>query len=351
MAKIRVLIVDDSSIMRNLLTKLLSAEPDIEVVGTAPDPYIAREKLVKLKPDVMTLDIEMPRMNGIEFLEKVMEHFPTRTIMISSLSKRGSEIAMKAFELGAVDVLEKPTVIDPAHLNSMGEDIIARVRAAAEAKIKKIDATEVRFRASRTHLDLERLKILVQDQVLAIAASTGGVEALVTLFSHMPSVIPAILVVQHMPAIFTKALASRLQKLCPFEVKEAEAGDEVRAGRVLIAPGNYHMEVLGRNGVYVVKLHQQPPLHNVRPSADYLFQSVAKCVGSNAVGVVLTGMGKDGSQGLAAMKETGSFNLAQNEATCVVFGMPKAAISAGAIHRVVGIEDIAQEVMEYYLAK
>lgn len=356
MSTIKVLIVDDSSLMRNLLTALLSSEPDIQVVGTAPDPYIAREKLVNLQPDVMTLDIEMPRMDGITFLEKVMEHFPTRTIIISSLSTRGSEQALRAFELGAIDVIAKPTVDVSGSLEKMRNELVARVRTAAQAKIRprlKLTSIQPHSAASNSGLlDPAQIAHQVANRVVAIASSTGGIEALTQVLTSMPKEIPPILVVQHMPPVFTKILAEKLQRSLPFEIKEAQEGDLIRPNRVLLAPGDFHMEVMRHSeGRFEVKLHQSPPLYNVRPAADYLFNSVAKYIGKNAIGVVLTGMGRDGAKGLLAMKEKGSFNIAQNEDTCVVFGMPKVAITLGAIHSIVPIQDIAAEIIDFCLKK
>ncbi len=356
MATIKVLIVDDSSIMRNLLSALLSAEPDIEVVGTAPDPYVAREKLVSLQPDVMTLDIEMPKMDGISFLEKVMKHFPTRTIIISSLSTHGSMEALRAFELGAIDVIAKPTVDLSGSLNKMRNEIVARVRTAATAKIKIRNQTAPPLSpsliAERMKLDSAYFTQKIAHQVVAIASSTGGIAALTTVLTSLPKQIPPILVVQHMPAVFTKILAEKLQRSLPFEIREATSQDILKPNLVLLAPGDFHMEVVQpKPGEFGIRLNQNPPLYNVRPAADYLLNSVAKHIGKNAVGVVLTGMGRDGAKGLQAMKAAGSFNIAQNEETCVVFGMPKVAITLGAIHKILPIEEIGREIIDYCLSK
>lgn len=341
--KIRVFIVDDSSIIRTMLQKIFSMAPDIEVVGTAPDPYVARDKLVQLKPDVMTLDVEMPKMDGVTFLEKVMKHFPVRTLIVSSLSTRGSETALRALEVGAVDVMAKPAINVVDAIESVGAEIIARVRAVAKAKLPEVSATPpARTAAKVNKTSLHR----TTHQILAIASSTGGTEALKVLMPMLPSDIPGTVIVQHMPPVFTKTFAGHLQALCPFEVKEAEDGDRVMPGRVLLAPGNFHMELTRSGAYYYVKLHQQAPLHGVRPAADFLLKSVAKYAGANAVGVVLTGMGKDGAEGLLEMKKHGSYNIAQNEQSCVVFGMPKVAIDVGAIHKVLALEKIAQEIWD-----
>jgi len=353
---IKVLIVDDSSVMRNLLTALLSNEPDIQVVATAPDPYVAREKLVEFSPDVMTLDIEMPKMDGISFLEKVMKHFPTRTIIISSLSTHGSAEALRAFELGAVDVIAKPTSDISNSLHRMRREILSRVRTAAKAKIQirnteqsiPVATHQSRIIASKSP---EQIASAVSQKVVAIASSTGGIEALTTLLSSLPNEIPPILVVQHMPPVFTKILAEKLNKILPFEVIEAKHGDPIIPGRVVLAPGDYHMEVSKKNLSFEINLHQSPPLHNVRPAADYLMKSVAKNMGSQAIGVVLTGMGRDGARGLSDMKAAGSYNIAQNEETCVVFGMPKVAIALGGVHKILPIEEIGPEIISYCLSK
>ncbi len=342
--RIRVLIVDDSSVIRNLFTKLLSSDPGIEVVGTAPDPSVAREKIVALRPDVMTLDIEMPRMDGVTFLTKVMQFLPTRTVIISSLSTQGSETALRALEAGAIEVLAKPSMDVARSIHEMAGELIRSVKNAAQARLVPIRALTRPALARQATSALAR----TTHQILAIASSTGGTEALKVLLSSMPSDIPGTLIVQHMPPVFTKAYAGQLQKLCPFEVKEAEDGDRVVPGRVLIAPGNFHLELVRSGAHYYAKLHQEVPLHGVRPAADYLMKSVAAHAGANAVGVVLTGMGRDGAEGLRVMKAAGSMNIAQSEETCVVYGMPKAAVDAGAIDKVLPLDAIAGELIKQF---
>lgn len=343
--KIRVLIVDDSAVVRNLLSRILSSDGDIEVVGTAPDPFVAREKIVALSPDVITLDIEMPRMDGITFLEKLMRHRPIPTIIVSSLSARGSEMALRALEVGAVDVVAKPAIDVTKALTEIGGAVVEAVKMASKARLQprlsmpagsEIKKTAATALAKTTH------------QILAVASSTGGTEALKALLVNLPANIPGTVIVQHIPPVFSKAFANSLNKLCPFEVKEAEHGDRVGPGRVLIAPGNFHMELTRSGAYYYVHLNQEPPIHGVRPAADNLMRSVAKHAGANAVGLVLTGMGKDGAQGLLEMKSAGSFNIAQDEASCVVFGMPKEAIEAGAIHKVLPLDRIAAELMDQF---
>ncbi|WP_413289867.1 protein-glutamate methylesterase/protein-glutamine glutaminase [Bdellovibrio sp. HCB337] len=349
MSKIRVLIVDDSAVIRRLLEKFLSSSPDIEVVGSAADPYIARDKLVQLKPDVMTLDVEMPRMDGISFLEKVMQHMPTRTIIFSSLAKTGSETYFRALEAGAIEIMEKPSIDVSQSMETLSAQIIEKVKVVARARINPIKkvATPGTPVQKSTSTSLAR----TTHQLIAVASSTGGTEALKVFLSGMPANIPGTLVVQHMPPGFTKSFADNLNKMFPFEVKEAEEGDQVVPGRVLIAPGNYHMELYRSGAYYHVKLHQEAPLHSVRPAADYMMKSVAKFVGKNACGVVLTGMGKDGAEGLLEMKKAGAYTVAQNEETCVVYGMPQAAVNLGAADKVLALDKIAGELLSKISAK
>lgn len=338
MSKIRVLIVDDSAVIRKLLEKIFSTASDIEVIGTATDPYIARDKLVSLKPDVMTLDVEMPRMDGISFLEKVMQHFPTRTLIFSSLAKSGSETYFRALEAGAIDIMEKPSIDVSQSLEALGKAIVDRVRLVAKAKlVPKSPKPQAAQSAKPKVTSLAR----TTHQLIAVASSTGGTEALKVFLQGMPANIPGTLVVQHMPPGFTKSFADNLNKMFPFEVKEAEEGDQVVPGRVLIAPGNFHMEITRSGAFYYVKLHQEAPLHSVRPAADYMMKSVAKYVGKNALGVVLTGMGRDGAEGLLEMHKAGAYTAAQNEETCVVYGMPAAAVALGAADVILPLDEIA----------
>lgn len=348
--KVRVLIVDDSAVIRTLLTKILSSDPGIEVVGTAPDPYVARDKLVQLQPDVMTLDIEMPKMDGITFLGKVMEHFPVRTVVFSSLSIERSEVALKCLELGAIDVIAKPAIDVTKEITEFKNELINRIKMVAKSKLPEKKAPKLKL-ASQGLVTPKKIQstgalLKTTHQVLAIASSTGGTEALKVVLAGMPADIPGTVIVQHMPAVFTKTYAKHLNELYPFEVKEAEDGDKVLPGRVLLAPGDFHMEIYRSGGYYHVKLNQAPPMHGVRPAADILMKSVAHHVGANAIGLVLTGMGKDGAAGLAEMKRAGSYNVAQNEETCVVFGMPKVAIETGAIDKVLPLDKIAEELMK-----
>lgn len=344
MSKIRVLIVDDSAVIRRLLEKFLSSSSDIEVVGSAADPYIARDKLVQLKPDVMTLDVEMPRMDGISFLEKVMQHMPTRTIIFSSLAKAGSETYFRALEAGAIEIMEKPSIDVTQSMETLSADIIEKVKMVARARMNPIN--KMPKPGVPVPKAMGSALARTTHQLIAVASSTGGTEALKVFFSGMPANIPGTLVVQHMPPGFTKSFAESLNKMFPFEVKEAQEGDQVVPGRVLIAPGNFHMELYRNGAYYHVKLNQEAPLHSVRPAADYMMKSVAKYVGKNACGVVLTGMGKDGAEGLLEMKKAGAYTVAQNEETCVVYGMPQVAFNLGATDKVLPLDEIAGDLLQ-----
>ncbi len=335
---IRVLVVDDSAIVRKILSQELQKEPDIEVVGTAPDPYVARDKLVQLKPDVVTLDVEMPRMDGLTFLKKIMRYFPTPVIIVSSLTKKGGDLAMKAIELGAVDVVAKPG--SSFSVGDMRHDLVQKIRAAARVDMNRQILQSTRqpsTGASETTL----IDYDVTNKVIAIGASTGGTEAIKEVLTHLPATSPGIIIVQHMPPRFTTSFAERLNTLCKIEVKEAEDKDRLRPGRALLAPGNFHM-VLRRSGAqYYVDVKDGPLVHHQRPAVDVLFKSVAKAAGKNAIGILLTGMGADGAEGLLDMKTNGAATIAQSKESCVVFGMPGEAVKLGAAERVVHLKDIA----------
>lgn len=337
--KIRVLVVDDSSVIRTLLTRLLNMDPAIEVVATASDPYIARKKLVSLRPDVMTLDLEMPHMDGLVFLKKVMQYAPTPTIVISSHVQSGSDLIKQAKEAGAFDLIAKP-VGDPQTLSALSAKLCEAVKQAGrQAPPPQKNApppVRTATSASTAHVG----------HILAIASSTGGTEALKIVLAGFDANIPATVVVQHMPSHFSNSYAQQLNAMFPFEVKEAEEGDAVHQGRVLIAPGGYHMELIRRGRSFYVTLNQEPMLHGVRPSADYLMTSVARLCCPNAIGLILTGMGRDGTNGLLAMRRAGGYNVAQDEASCVVFGMPKSAIEQGAIDAVVPLHEVATHIQK-----
>lgn len=338
--KIRVLVVDDSAVVRQILTQELQRDPDIEVVGAAPDPYVARDKIVSLKPDVLTLDVEMPRMDGIAFLRKLMHYQPMPVVVVSSLTAAGSQLAMEAFEAGAVEVMCKPgsayTIGDTAL------ELIDKVKAAAVARhvVTPALAAEVHPPAPARHSLAQ-----TTNKIIAIGTSTGGTEALRFVLSRLPADMPGIVVVQHMPKEFTNAFAQSLNRQSKLEVKEAAEGDTVTPGKVLIAPGNMHMLLRRSGAVYIARIKEGPHVNRHRPSVDVLFKSVAQFAGANAVGVIMTGMGNDGAAGLKEMHDAGARTLAQDEASCVVFGMPREAIKLGAADEIVSLDRIPQAIL------
>ncbi|MBH0178699.1 MAG: chemotaxis response regulator protein-glutamate methylesterase [Nitrospira sp.] len=348
MSKIRVLTVDDSALMRQVLGVMLSKDPDIEVVGAAPDPYIAREKIKALNPDVLTLDVEMPKMDGLTFLEKLMRGHPMPVVMVSSLTEVGCQTTLRALELGAVDFITKPKIDLREGMEELAQDLIAKVKAAARAQVRGKGPESGRERiplVSRGVLSPgSQAMIKTTDTIIAIGSSTGGTEAVKDVLEVLPPNTPPILITQHMPERFTKTWADRLNGLCRISVKEAEDGDSVLPGHALIAPGSYHMTLVRSGARYTVRINQDPPVNRHRPSVDVMFESVAHYAGGNAVGVILTGMGGDGAKGLLAMKQAGAFTIAQDEASCVVFGMPKEAIKLGGVERVLPLADIASAI-------
>ena len=337
--KIKVLIVDDSAMVRKVFSEQLAKDSEIEIVGTAPDPYIGRDKIVYLQPDVLILDIEMPRMDGLTFLEKLMRYYPMPVIIVSSLAKEGCEIALKALELGAIEVMAKPGAAYT--VQDMSEQLIEKIKAVAQ--VKKFKGQSWTAPAIRP-VNLTQFK--TTERIIAIGASTGGTEAIKDVLINLPAEIPPILIVQHMPEHFTKSYAERLDKLCKFEVKEAVDGDWATPGKALIAPGNRHM-ILKRSGArYYVEVKDGPLVYHQRPSVEVLFSSVAKYAGPNAVGIILTGMGRDGANGLLEMKNAGAFTIAQDENSCIVYGMPREAVALGAAMRIVALENIPQSLIE-----
>lgn len=343
--KIKVLLVDDSALIRKIIAKELSHTKDIEVVGTAPDPYVARDRIIELEPEVIVLDLEMPRMDGIAFLDKLMRYYPLPVIIFSSLTPKGCATALRAMEIGAVEVIQKPRIDDELKMSEVMAQLVEKIRVAASLTYKfRYRLTERRKPVSTTQQPAIKLS-KTTDQIVAIGASTGGVEALSTIVPMFPTLFPGVLVVQHMPERFTQSFADSLGKKCKMEVKEAKNGDTVRPGLVLIAPGNYHMALKRSGAVYYVQVANGPLVCGQRPSVDVLFQSVAKYAGANAFGVILTGMGRDGAEGLLRMKDAGAYTIAQDEKSCIVYGMPNEAVKLHAADKVLPLEDIPQELL------
>ncbi|MEJ6949842.1 protein-glutamate methylesterase/protein-glutamine glutaminase [Natronospora cellulosivora (SeqCode)] len=343
MNTIKVLIIDDSAMVRKILTRELGKVKGIEVVGTAPDPYIGRDMIVRLKPDVLLLDIEMPRMDGLTFLGKLMKHYPIPVIVVSSLAKNGGEVALRATELGAVEVIAKP---GPSYtVGDMSEQLIEKIKAVSRISMSKyINQSDKYFKRTRKNKKYSLLK--TTDKIIAIGASTGGTNAIKELLTSLSANMPPIIIVQHMPEHFTSSFAARLNELSSMEVKEAEDGELASPGKVLLAPGNKHM-TLNRSGArYYVDVSDGPLVYHQRPSVDILFNSVAKHAGSNAIGVILTGMGRDGAAGLLEMKKAGAYTIAEDEDSCIVYGMPKAAVEIGAVIKEASLKEIPQILMK-----
>ncbi len=339
---IKVLIVDDSVVVRKVLSEELSRHPNIRIVGTAVDPFAARDKIVNLSPEVLTLDLEMPRMDGLSFLAKLMKYRPMPVVVLSSLTPPNSETALKALDLGAVAVLAKPS--SSFSVEDLSGALVRAIRAAVTADIRPaVGATAADVRRPRLDAELRQST----HKVLALGASTGGTRALEVVLGRLPASTCGTVIVQHMPEKFTRSFAQRLDQCCAMTVREAQHNDRVISGTALIAPGNRHMLLVREGGNYVVKLKDGPPVHYQRPSVDVLFKSVARHAGRNALGVILTGMGADGASGLLDMRQQGAFTAAQDEKSCVVFGMPRAAIEKDAVDRVVSLEDIADTVIEH----
>ena len=337
---IRVLIVDDSAVVRKVMTDELSRFNDIEIVGTAVDPYVARDKIVELRPDVITLDLEMPRMDGLSFLAKLMKHFPIPVVVLSSLTPKNSELALKALDLGAVEVLCKPGAAYST--KNISQQLVLAIRSAAVAKINHhIETSRPAVKEAPTN----NLLVQTTHKIIAIGASTGGTKAIEAVLSGLPATIPGIVIVQHMPEHFTTSFAQRLNDICPMEVREAQNNDRVVPGVALIAPGNHHMVLTRNGGTYLARIKDGPRVHYQRPSVDVLFQSVAKSAARNVVGVILTGMGADGAKGMLAMKNSGAYTMAQDEATCVVYDMPKEAVKFGGVDKIVPIPGMPQAII------
>ncbi len=343
MRRIRVMVVDDSAVVRQVLTAALEKDPEIEVIGTASDPVFALEKMQKDWPDVITLDVEMPRMDGITFLKKLMAERPTPVVICSTLTGKGTETSMQALAAGAVTIVTKPTVGLKQYLQDASEDLAHAVKAAAKANVRRLVPVHNAPKLTADAILPQHTHAMAQttDTVVAVGTSTGGTQALEAVLTRLPRVTPGIVIVQHMPEKFTEAFANRLNSLCQIEVREAKHGDRVMPGRALIAPGGRHM-VLKRSGAqYHVEVMDGPLVSRHRPSVDVLFRSVAQCAGKNALGIIMTGMGDDGARGLKEMRDAGAKTVGQDEATCVVYGMPKEAFKLGAVERVMPLHDIA----------
>jgi len=347
--KIKVLIVDDSALIRGVMKEIINSQPDMEVVGAAPDPLVARDLIKQTNPDVLTLDVEMPKMDGLDFLERLMRLRPMPVVMVSSLTERGSDITMRALELGAVDFVTKPKMSIESGMLEYADLIAEKIRIAARANIKP--RVRVQGQTDGAPLAAVRNTFVSSEKLIIIGASTGGTEAIKDFLIQLPPDCPGILMTQHMPEGFTRSFANRLDKLCRISVKEAEGGERVLPGHAYLAPGHSHLSLVRSGANYMTRIDQGPPVNRHRPSVDVLFNSAAVNAGKNAVGVILTGMGKDGALGMLEMKKAGAYNLAQDESSCVVFGMPKEAIAIGATHEVAPLNELPKRVMDFFASQ
>ena len=345
MTRTRVLVIDDSALVRSLLTEIINREPDMVTVGAARDPLQAREMIRAMDPDVLTLDVEMPRMDGLDFLERLMRLRPTPVVMVSTMTERGAEITLRALELGAVDFVAKPKLDIAASLREAGADLCEKIRVASQAQMRRA-AARPPLAANGAVAPKPRCASISTEKLIAIGASTGGTEAIREVLTRLPADAPGILIAQHMPPGFTRSFAKRLDGLCRISVTEAVDGERVRSGHAYIAPGDRHLTLARSGADYVIALDDSPEVNHHKPSVDVLFASVARHAGVNACGVMLTGMGKDGARGMLAMKQSGAVNLAQDEASCIVFGMPREAIAVGAVDEVVPLVRIADRLCE-----
>jgi len=354
---IKVLIIDDSALIRALLSEIINAQPDMKVVGTAPDPLVARERIKALNPDVLTLDVEMPKMDGLVFLEKLMRLRPMPVVMVSSLTEKSCDITLHALELGAFDFVTKPKVDIRSGLLEYAEELTGKIRAAFQSNLKRpagqrvaVHQPERKFTADAV-LPTQHQHFSTTEKVIVVGASTGGTEALKAFLSALPPDCPAILVTQHMPEAFTRAFAARLNGLCSMAVKEAEQGERLLPGHVYIAPGNRHL-LLSRSGAnYTANLSDGPPVSRHRPSVDVMFRSAANCAGGNCLGIIMTGMGDDGAAGMLELHQVGAHTLAQDEESCVVFGMPKEAIIRGGVDEVVPLNELSRRLLAWLAAQ
>ena len=351
MAKTRVVVVDDSALVRSLLAEIINRQPDMECVGAAADPLIAREMIRELNPDVITLDVEMPRMDGIDFLGKLMRLRPMPVVMVSTLTERGADVTMRALELGAVDFVAKPKIGVADGLKLLAQDITDKVRIASKARMHRAPPPHQATAAAgadsvRPVAPAAAIGRLSTEKIIFIGASTGGTEATKEVLMNLPADCPAVVITQHMPPGFTKSYAARLDGLCRMSVAEARDGERILPGHAYIAPGGFHLSVERSGANYIARVVDSEPVNRHKPSVEVLFKSAARVVGPNALGLMLTGMGADGASAMKEMRDAGSYNLAQDEASCVVFGMPREAIAAGAAHEVLPLTQIAGKLIE-----
>ncbi len=350
MAKTRVVVVDDSALVRSLLTEIINRQPDMECVGAAADPLVAREMIRNLNPDVITLDVEMPRMDGIDFLSKLMRLRPMPVVMVSTLTERGADVTLRALELGAVDFVAKPKIGVADGLRLLAEDITDKVRIAAKAHIRRAQvaapAPAGSPAAAKPPTPVTSIGRLSTEKIIFIGASTGGTEATKELLINLPPDCPAVVITQHMPPGFTKSYAARLDGLCKIRVAEARDGERILPGHAYIAPGGFHLSVERSGANYIARVQDGEPVNRHKPSVEVLFKSAARVVGPNALGIMLTGMGADGAKAMKELRDAGSYNYVQDEASCVVFGMPREAINAGAAHEVLPLTQIAPKLIE-----
>ena len=343
--KTRVVVVDDSALVRGLLSEIIDRQPDMTCVGAASDPLVAREMIRNLNPDVITLDVEMPHMDGIEFLSRLMRLRPMPVVMVSTLTERGADVTLKALELGAVDFVAKPKIGVSDGLRQLGADITEKIRTAARARVHRLAApAPAGTAAAAPPASLGRLST---EKIIFIGASTGGTEATREVLVKLPADAPAVMITQHMPPGFTKSYAARLDSLCRISVAEAQDGERILPGHAYLAPGGRHLSVERSGANYIARVRDGDPVNRHKPSVEVLFESAARVVGRNALGVMLTGMGADGAAAMKSMRDAGSWNLAQDEASCVVFGMPREAIAHGAAHEVLPLAQIAPRLMDW----
>ncbi|WP_039916477.1 protein-glutamate methylesterase/protein-glutamine glutaminase [Cellvibrio mixtus] len=342
---IKVLVVDDSALVRSLLAEIIHDAPDMTLVGAAPDAYVARDMVNQFTPDVITLDIEMPRMDGLAFLEKLMGARPTPVVMISTLTEEGADATLRALELGALDFIPKPKLGVTSGIREYAELIVEKIRAAAGVKVKPL------VKKNRPELGSEQklpasASLQSTEKIIAIGASTGGTEAIKDLLVQLPAAVPGIVMTQHMPPGFTRTFAERLNKTTRLHVVEAKGGERILPGHAFLAPGGHHLVVVRSGADYRVKLSDAEPVHRHRPAVDIMMESVAQIGGKNVVGVLLTGMGKDGARGMLAIRNRGGYTLAQDEASCVVYGMPKEAVALGGVDQIVALDKMGQVLLE-----